>query len=88
MQTETRMGYFLFITALPDNLQNKIKNHLNSFFFSFMETRLNTVYYLFYYKKKLHRIHVHIYLSGPILNGSFLQNIGDAEHIISPVCRI
>ncbi len=52
-----------------------------------METRLNTVYYLFYYKIFLHRIHVHIYLSGPILNGSFLQNIGDAEHIISPVCR-
>ncbi len=30
---------------------------------------------------------VHIYLSGTILNGSFLQKIGDAEHIISPVCR-
>ncbi len=26
---------------------------------------------------------MHIYLSGTILNGSFLQNIGDAEHIIS-----
>ncbi len=51
-----------------------------------METRLNTLYYLFYYNV-LHRIHVHIYLSGTILNGSFLQNIGDAEHIISPVCR-
>ncbi len=28
---------------------------------------------------------MHIYLSGPILNGSFLQNIGDAKHIISPL---
>ncbi len=38
-----------------------------------METRLNTLYYLFYYKKNfLHRIHVHIYLSSTILNGSFL----------------
>ncbi len=52
-----------------------------------METRLNTLYYLFYYNV-LHRIHVHIDLSRTILNGSFLQNIGDAEHIISPVCRI
>ncbi len=49
-----------------------------------METRLNTVYYLFYFIF-LHRIHEHIYLCGTILNGSFLQNIGDAEHIISPL---
>ncbi len=28
---------------------------------------------------------MHIYLSSTILNGSFLQNIGDEEHIISPV---
>ncbi len=28
---------------------------------------------------------MHIDLSGTILNGSFLQNIGDAEHIISPL---
>ncbi len=35
-----------------------------------METRLNTLYYLFYYNV-LHRIHVHIYLSGTILNGRF-----------------
>ncbi len=48
--------------------------------------RTPALYYLFYYNV-LHRIHVHIYLSGTILNGSFLQNIGDAEHIISPVCR-
>ncbi len=29
---------------------------------------------------------MHIYLSSTILNGSFLQNIGDLEHI-SPLCR-
>ncbi len=28
---------------------------------------------------------MHIDLSGTILNGSFLQNFGDAEHIISPL---
>ncbi len=28
---------------------------------------------------------MHIYLSSTILNGSFLQNIRDAEHIISPL---
>ncbi len=39
-----------------------------------METRLNTLYYLFYFIF-LHRIHVHIDLSGTILNGSFLQNM-------------
>ncbi len=34
-----------------------------------METRLNTVYYLFYYNYfLLHRIYVHIYLSGPIFS--------------------
>ncbi len=26
------------------------------------------------------------YLSSTILNGSFLHNIGDSEHIISPLC--
>ncbi len=46
-----------------------------------METRLNT-YIIYFIIMVLHRIHVHIYLSGTILNGSFLQNIGDAEHII------
>ncbi len=79
------MGYFLFITPLPDNLQNKIKNHLNSFFFLHgNKTKYCILFILLYFF--LHRIHVHIYLSGPILNG-FLQNIRDAEHIISPVCR-
>ncbi len=34
----------------------------------------------------LHRIHLHFYFSGTILNGCFIQNIGDGEHI-RPVCR-
>jgi len=95
MQTETSIGYFSFLTPLPDGVRSFLikKIHLNNFF-PFMETRLNTLCYYLFLHRTLHvhiymyfYIHVLIYLSGTILNGSFLQNIGDGEHIISPVCK-